>query len=255
MQIEQLLRQLELGSKESKVYLQLMQTAGPQPASSIARKLSMNRTTVYKVLIKLCKIGLVGKTMNHGIQCFIAEEPDKRIQLLLEKKRRNLDKIEEKLHDILPEIQNLIKSDNLAMPTVKYYEGVEGVKHVYKDSLKEGGNTIYAFENVEHMVPEIKEYIFNDYIPKRAKNGIFIQVISPENKEHISVRKEDKKYCRETRFFKKDIIPIEIEINIYGNKTAFFSYKKEEMFAIIIESNSVANSMKSIHQFCWKIAK
>ncbi len=254
MQIEQLLRQLELGSKESKVYLQLIQTAGPQPASSIARKLSMNRTTVYKVLLKLSKIGLVGKTMNHGIQCFMAEDPDKQIQLLLEKRRKNLDRIEKKLKDILPEIQGMIKSDTLIMPTVKYYEGVEGVKHVYKDSLKEG-EIIYAFENVAHMIHEIKEYIFKDYIPKRAEKNIFIQVISPENNDHIHVRKEDNKYCRETRFFAKDVIPIEIEINIYGNKTAFFSYKKEEMFAIIVESKSVANSMKSIHQFCWSIAK
>ncbi|MBN2087709.1 HTH domain-containing protein [Candidatus Peregrinibacteria bacterium] len=254
MQIEQFLKQLELGDKETKVYLQLMQTGGPQPASSIARKLSMNRTTVYKVLLRLSKLGLVGKTMNHGIQCFIVEEPDKRIQVLLEKRRKNLDEIEEKLQDILPIIQNLSKSDTMIMPAVKYYEGVEGVKHVYKDSLKEG-ETIYAFENVEHMVPEIKDYIFNDYIPKRTENDIFIQVISPENKDHIAARKNDKKFCRETRFFTKVIIPIDIEINIYGNKTAFFSYKKEEMFAIIIESRSVANSMRSIHQFCWNIAK
>ena len=178
-----------------------------------------------------------------------------RVNELIEKKRKRLDKIHEKLRDILPEIQEMIKSDALIMPTVKYYEGVEGVKHVYKDSLKEGSDIIYAFENVAHMIPEIKEYIFNDYIPKRAKNGIFIQVISPENKDHIRVRNEDNKYCRETRFFAKDIIPIEIEINIYGNKTAFFSYKKEEMFAIIVESKSVANSMKSIHQFCWSVAK
>lgn len=254
MQIEQLLRQLGLGSKESKIYLQLMQTAGPQPASSIARKLSMNRTTVYKVLINLSKIGLVAKTMNHGIQCFIVEEPDKQIQLLLEKRKSNLDKIEKKLHDTLPEIQNLIKIDNSIMPAVKYYEGHEGVIHVYKDSLK-GDDTIYAFENIEDMAPDIKDYILNDYIPKRAKKGIFIQVISPENIEHIKTRKEDKKFFRETRFFPKNIDSIEIEVNIYGNKTAFFSYKKEEMFAIIIESKLIANSMKSIHQFCWSIAK
>lgn len=254
MQIEQLLRQLELGDKESKVYLQLMQATVPQPASLIARKLLMNRTTAYKVLIKLSRIGLVAKTMNHGIQCFIAEEPDKRIQLLLENKRNNLDKIEKKLHDMLPEIQGLIKIDSTIIPAVKYYEGHEGVIHVYKDSLK-SNDTIYAFENIGDMAPDIKNYILNEYIPKRVKKGIFIQVISPENTEHIKTRKEDKKFFRETRFFPKNINSIEIEVNIYGNKTAFFSYKKEEMFAIIIESKLIASSMKSIHQFCWNITK
>ena len=254
MQIEQLLKQIELGDKESKIYLQLMQTAGPKPASIIARKLSMNRTTAYKVLLNLSKIGLITTTMKHGIRCFIAEEPDRRIELLLEKKKKNITKIQKQLHEIIPEIQNLIKSDSSIMPTIKYYEGIEGIKHVYRDSLK-SEDTIYAFENIEDMTPEIKEYILYDYIPKRAKKGIFIQVISPDNKEHKKTRKSDKKYFRETKFFPKNIASIEIEVNIYGNKTAFFSYKKEEMFAIIIKSKSVANSIKSIHQFCWAFAK
>jgi len=253
MEINQLLENLGLTDKEPDVYITLIKTPGAQPASIIAQKLSMNRTTVYKILINLSKIGLVTKTMKHGITCFLAEEADKQIENLFFEKKAKLNKMNQQLIDILPMVKNLQKHKLLA-PKVRFYEGLEGVKRVYEDTLI-AGDTILAFENVEPMTQDLKKYIFDDYIPRRAENNVSVQVITPENKDHKSVRKDDKKFLRETRFFSQDILPIEIEINIYGDKTALFSYKKEEMFAVILESQAIANSLRAIFSFCWKFSK
>lgn len=253
MEILQLLKNLGLTDNEPDVYLTLIKMPGAQPASIIAQKLKMNRTTTYKILINLSKVGLVTKTMRHGITCFLAEKADKQIENLFFEKKEKLNKVNQQLIDMLPVIKNLQKYE-LLTPKVRFYEGIEGVKRVYEDTLI-AKETIYAFENVEPMMPDLKDYIFNDYIPRRAENNIFVKVITPENKDHKSVRKDDKKFLRETRFFSQDILPIEIEINIYGGKTALFSYKNEEMFAVIIESQAIANSMRSIFDFCWKFSK
>lgn len=253
MKIEQILQELGLQDKEPDVYLALLKTPGAQPASIIATRANLNRTTVYKSLVKLVKKGLVTKTQRQGITCFFAEEPDKRLETLLLSQRKHLDLINENLLTLLPDIKNM-QQQELHKPKMRYYEGLEGVKRLYEDTLIEG-QTIYAFEDVHDFPPELKTWLFENYMPRRAEKGIFAQVLTPKNPTNIRYRDEDKKAFKETRFIPKSTFPIEIEINIYGHKTAFFSYKPEEMFSVILESQSIAKSMKSIFNLCWKIAK
>ena len=253
MKIEQVLKDLGLQDKEPDVYLALLKTPGAQPASIIATRANLNRTTVYKSLVKLVKKGLVTKTQRQGITCFFAENPDKRLETLLLNQRKNLDMINESLITILPEIQNMQKQE-LFRPKMRYYEGLEGVKRLYEDTLAEG-KTIYAFEDVHDFPPELKAWLFENYVPRRVEKGIFAHVLTPKNPENIRYREDDKVAQKETRFIPKSDFPIEIEINIYGHKTAFFSYNPEEMFSVILESQAIAKSMKSIFNLCWKIAK
>jgi len=250
MKIEQILMDLGLQEKEPEVYLALLSTPGVQPASVIAKKTDLNRTTVYKILMKLTKMGLATKTMQHGIICFFAENPDKRLEDILERKRKNLEILNDNLLVMMPEIKNMRKQEML-MPKMRYYEGIEGIKRVYRDTLLEG-KTIYAFENVDHMSPEVRNYIFNEYIPKRVAEGIFAYTIVPKSKGNLNFSKSDKESLRETKVISKESFPMEIEINIYDKKTAFFSYKEEDMFGVILESQSIANSMKAIFDLCWK---
>ena len=136
-------------------------------------------------------------------------------------------------------------------PKVAFHEGFDGIKEVYEDTLSGDHEKIYGFENIAEMAPEVKKYILEDYIPRRAEKNIPIRVLTPDNKIHEGTRKNDEKFLRETKFFDKSIIPVEIEMNIYGDRVALFSYKKEEMFAVILESPAIANSMRSIFECCW----
>lgn len=252
MNINQVLIDLGLQDKEPEIFMALLTSTGPQPASSVSKKTEINRTTVYKALIKMAKMGLITKTMQHGVICFLAEEPDKKLEDFLIKKQKQLASLSQNLLNILPEIKDLEKQQTL-VPKMRYYEGMEGVKRVYRDTLKEG-KTIYGFENVAEMADEAKDYILNDYVPKRAEAQIHAYVIVPKNKENENFQKKDKESLRETRIISQENFPVETEINIYGQKTAFFSYKAGEMFGVILESEAIANSMKAIFNFCWKFS-
>lgn len=253
MKIKQVLTELGLADSEADIYLQLIRSAGIHPASVIAQRLKMNRTTVYKTLLKLARMGLVTKTMKHGIICFFAEDPDKNIDTLLSKRKTQLNFVTDLFLESIPEIQSLQKED-LYTPKVRYYEGIEGVKRVYEDTLVEN-EAIYAIENVGEMDYEVQDYLWNDYVPRRTERGIFAYVITPRNKDNEDFRSKDAQFSRETRFIEKDRFPIQIEMNIYGKKIAFFSYKPNEMFGVIIESTSIANSMKAIFNLCWGLAE
>ncbi|MBI5412053.1 hypothetical protein HZA43_02650 [Candidatus Peregrinibacteria bacterium] len=253
MDFLQLFKNLGLTDKEPDVYLALLRLPGTQPASVIASHTGLNRTTVYKTLMKLVKMGLAVKTMRHGILCFYAEDPSDRLESIIEARKKQTDALHKNLIEILPDLRQM-KEKEMALPKMRYYEGPEGIKRVYEDTLAEE-QTIYSFENIETMSSAVHDYIFNDYIPRRIEKEIFAHVITPENKANKIFRKNDKISLRKTKFAPFSIFPVEIEINIYGQKTAFFSYKAEEMFGAILESPSITNSMKAIFNFCWKFAE
>lgn len=250
MEITQILKDLGLVDKEPDVLLALLKTEGVQPASVIAKKAKLNRTTVYKILIKLSKMGLVTKTIKHEITAFFVEEPDKRLEALLERRRQSLKKLSGDLFKILPEIKNL-KRHELSMPKMRVYDGFEGVIRAFEDTVVEE-NVIYCFENIAKMPAPIKEYMETTFVPNRMEIKNFAYVLSPESPAGRKAQKDDKKYHREARF-----APIQLEtgVNIYGDKISFFSYDPDDMFGVIVESKKFANTLREIFEFCWKNAK
>ena len=42
-----------------------------------------------------------------------------------------------------------------------------------------------------------------------------------------------------------------MEINIYGNKVAFISYRQEELLGVLIESAEIAKTMRSVFGLVW----
>jgi sugar-specific transcriptional regulator TrmB len=245
------LQQLGLSEKEISIYLTLL-PLGSASASVLSYRSEITRSTTRYVCNQLVKKGLINVSEKGSTFTYTAESPEK-ILYLLEQDKQELAEKEAQASRIIGELKAMA-NPAIMLPKVRFYEGVEGIIKVYEDTLVENKD-IHAFENVETMIPEVKKYVFEDYIPRRSKNGVFVKVITPNNKDHLQTRKDDKKYMRETKFFPKLIPPIEIEINIYGNKTALFSYKEGELFAVIIESTGIANSMRSIFKFCWMFSK
>ncbi len=252
MTIKQVLKELGLTDKEPDVYLALLKTPGIQPASIIAQKSGLNRITVYKTLMKLATLGLVTKTMRFGVQCFFAEEPEKTLERLLLKRQQEIDSLSQLMTTVMPEIKSLQKQE-LLIPKVRFYEGIEGVKRAYEDTLAEG-KTIYAVEDVGEIPKELLGYLESNYVPRRKELGIFAHVITPKTPENEAFRKRDKTSLRETRFTKLTKKGVEIELNLYGNKVAFFSFRSEEAFAVILESSGISNTMRAIFDLCWSTA-
>lgn len=253
MKIEQILTDLGLIDKEPDVFLALLKVDGIQPASVIAKRADLNRTTVYKTLIKLAKMGLVTKTMQHGITAFFIEDPEKRLETLVEKKRKSVDRLNDHLLAVLPEIKNL-KRQELSMPKMRVYDGYAGVIRAYEDTVLEE-NTIYCFENINKMAPQIQKYMEEVFVPRRMEMGNFAYVLSPETEEGKAARKHDKKLLREARFAPKNQILLETGLNVYGDKISFFSYDPDDMFGVILESKAFANSLREIFKFCWEHSK
>jgi len=250
MELIQALKEFGLSKKEAELYITLVKTAGHQPASIIANKMSMNRTTVYKMLLHLAKVGLVTKTIKHGITCFFAEAPENRLKNLVEEKGNKIEQMNKAIMDALPmlTIQEDIKEENL--PKIRYYEGVEGLKQIYEEVLREGKD-YYRYGDITKIYGALGDFT-DEYIKKRNELGITAHAIMPyydRNKENIQ---KDKQELRKSLYIPHEFFPIDGEVRIFGNKVAILSLRKESPIGVIIESETVASMFKSIFMLTWK---
>jgi len=245
MSLNEQLQTLGLNEKEAKVYLASLEL-GLTTIQNIAKKAHVKRSTVYEIIEDLITQNLITVIPKGKKRFFLAAEPAKLAELIAKK--------QEVLNKMMPELEALSKVSPIK-PKIRFYEGEEGIKTVYADTIKEAQD-ILAFVSVStaYKSPMIN-YLTKQYVTQRSEKKIMAKVIAPDSTLAKAYKKRDTKEYRQTKLIPEKDYPFSIEINVYGNKVAFISYKPEELMAVIIESKEIAKTMALIHKFFWKNAK
>lgn len=245
--IEESLVKSGLSENESKVFLVLLEL-GKGTVTQITRKAGLNRTTGYDILDNLVTKGLASISGKEPKQEYLTESPDKIISLLENQIKEKTEQLK-KIKSVLPEIKSL---HNVAgRPKVRFYEGVQGLKDVYEDTLT-SHEPIRAYASVENMHMGLPGY-FPEYYKRRAGKNIAIRAIIPDTETGRERKSFDTKEMRETALVPKDAFDFSPEINIYDNKVMIASWR--EKLGIIIESTEIADAMKKIYELAWAEAK
>lgn len=249
MKLKQALQEVGLSKIEVETYLTLLKTAGAQPASILANRMRINRTTAYKALINLSALGLATKTMKHGIICFFAEDPEDTLKALVDEKRETLKEVNTSILEALP---SLIVGEEGSphLPKIRYYEGVEGLKQVYEAVLKEGAD-YYRYGDITKIYGTLGDFV-EDWIKRRNKVGITAHAIMPYHKRSEELYRKDKEELRKALYIPHDLFPIDGEVRIFGNKVAILSLKQDSPIGVIIDSEIVARMFKSIFMLTWQ---
>lgn len=244
MDIRTILEQIGIHNRKADVYLACLEL-GRATAYLIAKKTGLKRPTVYDIINHLMKEGLVSKSMSGNIKYFYPADP----QVLL----RKVQEKEKNIRSILPDLENLYNSPKLK-PFIRYFEGREGIKEMYEDSLKslKKGDEILAYvgEDVLHYV---EDYAI-EYVKRRVEKGVRLRGIYKKEKNILEHMQFNQQQLREAKILDEKYFPLNNETNIYKNKIAIASYGKE-MFGMIIESAEIAKSQKAIFELAWKGAE
>ena len=142
-QIYNSLSAIGFNNKEIRVYLAVLEL-GQSTASRIARAASINRTTVYDILRILQDKGLVILLGKEPKQEYRAEKLD-RLEDLYRQRIKSSESFLNIVRDLRPELESRRKVDS--RPVVRFYEGQQGLRHVYEDTLT-SRETIRAFASV-----------------------------------------------------------------------------------------------------------
>lgn len=237
-QLITVLTNLGLTDKEAKVYLALTEL-GTVVVSDIAHKAGINRVTTYDILEKLKIRGMVSYYNKKRIKYFSSMQPE---TLLEEFEKRTSD-----LRGSLPKFKTLTGEIN--HPRIRYFEGLEGIKAIYADTLT-SKTEILNYSNSYEIRKKWPNYD-QEYVEKRAQKKIYLRGVCPKDKAGETVHAQDKEYYREMRLIPSDQFDFTNEINIYDDKVAIISFK-DELIGMIIESIEISNSQRAIFNMCWQ---
>lgn len=241
------LSSLGLSSKEAAVYTAILEL-GRGTVSQISRKARINRTTGYDILDSLASEGLVRISGKEPKQEYVAESPDNLVKMLTKRLRET----EERIHaakEFIPTLKSIHKVES--RPQVRFYEGIEGMKQVYEDTLT-ATEPIRAYAAYEDMHRTLGDY-FPSYYQRRAAKGILARGIVPRTPASIERAGLNKEEMRDIRLVPKEKFDITPDIEIYDNKVTIASWR--DKLGIIIESSEIASAMKQVFELAWEEAK
>jgi sugar-specific transcriptional regulator TrmB len=242
------LQTIGLSKNEAELY-ELLLRLGEVPVWKIQQEVTLKRPTLYLTLQNLEKKGLVSKR-DFEKKIHFRPEPPTKLLSLAEKQYNELDRAKIDLQMILPQMTS---SYIMAVekPIVTTYEGIEGLKHMYEDTVKEQ-KTIYSVLQTAEVDPALYKWLTTTYIRKRIKLQIPAKVIVASGKWSEEYQKKDEAEFRETILVPSDRFPIKHELVIYGDKVGFINYKKgESLLGVLVNHPQIAQTMKAFFDLAW----
>ncbi|MFZ2664168.1 MAG: helix-turn-helix domain-containing protein [Patescibacteria group bacterium] len=238
-----------LKSGEAEIYDLLLQY-GDSPASELTSKTNLKRGMIYKFLDDLKKKALVSTYSKNKKTYFRAEHPHKLMQKI-EGTLQDFQSQKIALEAILPELAEKYNQKQLR-PTVVSYEGIRGIRKVFKDIYAPKDEPVYGCVDVESSEKAVSNEVVKDLIPLRIRNNV--KAISFIGKSRLGeqIHAKDKESLRESILLDKRRYPIPAEIDVYEDKVALLSFEKGNFSGILIQNKDIATSLKTIFKLAFR---
>lgn len=244
--IKKVLSNLDLSPKELDILVVLLQNSS-MFASQIASISKLNRTTTYGILKNLIAKGLVSSVKKDKVIKYQSITPDL-IPGYIERKQESLKETQSQIKELLPQLK-LIKNRSLTLPKIQFFEGEDGVKQAYEDTLENNnGKILYDFTGTDAVFKKMGKEWVQYYVKKRTRLGIRCFDIAPDSEWSRISKKDDEKFDRITKLIPSSF-SFNTEIDIYDNKVAIFSFSNENPIAVIIEDENIAHTMKTLYKY------
>lgn len=238
-QWEKLLKSLGFTESESKIYL-LSLEAGPAAVQDLAKKAKVSRVTTYAVIEQLMKDGLMSTVQKGKKQLYVAESPE-RLLSFVHSRVKTMEATLREIESSLPDLKLLQRGEK---PIVKLLEGIEGLRALQADVIQTAPKHIDEFANLETVLAVFSDEELRPFKQELKRMNVTGRFLYTGNKTHTG-RNAD-----EVRKIKSGVIMFDGDIVIYKNKTAFSTFHGK-LITVIIESDVIAQTVKSLFDMAW----
>lgn len=235
------IRKAGLSDSQAKGYLAFIEHGTLTPAA-VAGLTGESRTNGYMLCEKLEQFGLIVK--KEGTKLAYMPAHPSALETLAEKRRKVMTRNEQAVKQNLSPLIDLFYAST-EMPGTRTLQGIDGIKEVYKDTLRTAQD-LYLLRSI-HDTPVLGIEFFDTYKAKRAAKGIRTFALTPDSAEVTRNQASDKALLIERTVLPKDYYTGAVEIDVYGNKVALISFGDTQM-ATIIDSPPIAEAMRQIMQ-------
>lgn len=236
--IEKGLIEAGLEEKEAKVYLAIL-NLGKGSLTDVAEKAELKRTTVYQYVESLLAKNFIAKTAYRKRTLYVAEKPQKIIQSLERKKRR--------LEGLMPELDSIFLLAS-HKPKMSYYEGIEGVRMVYRE-MTSTSKTLYSLFSADKYFATMSEQDAIDYMENIKNSGGKLRDLvenTPAGREYY--KSPGFEEFKVTKLLDKDF-SLQTELLVTGDKVAMISLVN--LVGVIIENQEIAQTQLKLIKFLW----
>ncbi|MBI1935793.1 hypothetical protein HYS31_05115 [Candidatus Woesearchaeota archaeon] len=234
-----ILEHVGLTRNEAFVYVELLRI-GQSLAKDIAKATNMHRTSVYGCLQRLHKKGLVAISESNNKTYFGSVDPSKLLSLVKER--------EERLNNIIPELNKLKSAKSNATHEVQYFKGKQGLKSIYDDILNTGLN--YIGWGPEKKIESLMKYYFIHYVNERKRRKIHAKLIYFEDSRGMI---HTKNPLIDVRFLPKTFYS-PTALRVYGDNAAILLLEDEPL-CILIRNKAIADSYRKHFNLLLRMAK
>ncbi len=262
---------LDLETVEARIYLNLLRL-GPVTASALAKELDVDRTKTYRTIDKLLNQSFVSTTISNPKLC-IATKPEEVLEIVLQKKRDEIDRINKLGHEVIKKINQIVPiKEGVYVPTFRTVQGRANIYAHVEKLLEESSKTIFIVTTTEDVL-RMYHTAIPDKIKECIKNGGTVKILTDAREKKFFSLIERLK-ASETRLGKlpsKGRIIVEEgtqmimsdAMNSYNNlskdsslhSTDYFGGSAESDFALWTNSSEMVNNIFSLCKFLWKTSK
>ena len=185
--LEQLFTSLGLNENETRVFLALAKL-GKAPASLLAKKVEVPRSTAYAVLENLLKKGVVSVERTQEVSFYIANQPDSLLRMVEEEEKDSEALISRKLkaaQELVPLLGPHFKKENYSVPRLQFFEGTANVSTMlysfcrkWQESIAACDFTWWGYQD-HQFVKTYRDWL--DYYWASMKPGEKICLLSNES--------------------------------------------------------------------------
>ena len=249
MELSTTLKSIGFDPKQSAVYLACLQL-GEDTVFNIAKIAKVKRPTTYVILNALAERGLISLRKTKKATLYSAASPKKLLDQLKQRQKN--------LEASLPNLM-AIYNQQPNKPEVQFFEGREGVEHVYNEVMEvmRSGDEVVFYGSIIEPV-EIYTHLFEEYKKLLANPKVKTREILPYDEENVKYAKivsRLKNPNHGLRFFNKKNVCGRGDNIIFGNKVAFLPYHKNKYYVIVIENKDLVITHKTLFEHAWKAAK
>ena len=238
------LAEFGLTEKEARVYISLL-SGSEMTADQLAKEADMNRSTTYLQIKSLQQKGLVSE-YKLGKKTLFASESPSNLERLLQSKLEQIEQQRQEIRNVVPELLKLYGSAT-DRPTVRIFEGKEGMTSMRNEILEEQPKLILAVTSIEQMRRIYSPTELQQFTDRREKLGIDTKVfyLTSEAEKALTPFKHQK-----LKEVTKDQLPFGSDIYIYNDSVSFAS-TAGGVVGVTIVNRDIAETCRAMFEAVW----
>lgn len=232
-----------LTKKEALVYLALLEFEYAN-VTEISKLTGLKRSIIYVILEGLIKRGYASEILSKKINTYQAIDPAVMLAQMKEASRN--------FTEMLPILRTLgIRGEK--KPKIRYYDTKEGILKVWENEMNTAKDAFFisSYKRIEDFFPGK----INEWIDKAHKGMVrpgFRHLIS-DSRFELELVEKFLAVNHEVRIL-PDLLDPDMDFTIFDNKLGITSLE-ENPFIIVIESETLVNSMRPIFEILWEKGK